>query len=69
MPVHPKHLARDRAGKQALQAAYDISRGLAEAGVEDDGVVVLRTDGPRPGLADLERLIDGALEENENEGR
>jgi len=32
--------------------------------VDDDGVVVLRTDGPRHNLADLERLIDDALAED-----
>ena len=63
-PVHPKHRARDKFGKDALQAAHEITRALADAGVDDDGVVVLRTDGPRPGLADLERLIDEALEED-----
>ena len=66
-PVHPKHRARDKFGKDALQAAHEITRALAEAGVDDDGVVVLRTDGPRPGLADLERLIDEALEEDDVE--
>jgi hypothetical protein len=65
LPVHPKHRARDRFGKEALQTAHEITRALAEAGVDDDGVVVLRTGGPRPALADLERLIDEALEEDE----
>ena len=61
--VHPKHRAYDAFGKNALQAAHDITRGLAEAGEDDDGAVVLRTDGPRHKLADLEKLIDDALEE------
>ena len=63
--VHPKHRAYDAFGKNALQAAHDITRALAEAGEDDDGVVVLRTDGPRHKLADLEKLIDDALEEDE----
>jgi hypothetical protein len=61
--VHPKHRAYDAFGKNALQAAHDITRALAEAGEDDDGAVVLRTDGPRHKLADLEKLIDDALEE------
>jgi hypothetical protein len=61
--VHPKHRARDRFGKEALQTAHEITRALAEAGADDDGVVVLNTGGPRPALADLERLIDEALDE------
>ena len=60
-PVHPKHLARDRFGKDALLAAHGITEALAEAGVDDDGVVVLRTDGRRHNLAELEALIDDAL--------
>ena len=44
-PIHPKHLARERFGKGALHAAHDITEALAEAGVDDDGVVVLRTTG------------------------
>jgi hypothetical protein len=63
-PVHPKHLARDRFGKEALLAAHDITEALAEAGVDDDGVVVLRTDGRRHSLAELEALIDDALAED-----
>jgi hypothetical protein len=62
--VHPKHLAYDRFGKEALLAAHDITEALAEAGVDDDGVVVLRTDGRRHNLAELERLIDDALAED-----
>jgi hypothetical protein len=65
--VHPKHQAYDAFGKNALQAAHDITRALAEAGEDDDGVVVLRTDGPRHKLADLEKLIDDALEEDDEE--
>ena len=65
--VHPKHRAYDAFGKNALQAAHDITRALADAGEDDDGVVVLRTDGPRHKLADLEKLIDDALEEDEPE--
>jgi hypothetical protein len=61
-PVHPKHLARDRFGKHALNTAQDITEALAEAGVDDDdGVVVLRTDGKRHSIAGLEALIDDAL--------
>jgi hypothetical protein len=67
-PVHPKHRARDRFGKEALRTAHEITQALSEAGVDDDGVVVLRTGGPRPGLADLERLIDDALEEEARAG-
>jgi hypothetical protein len=59
--VHPKHLARDRFGKEALLAAHGITEALAEAGVDDDGAVVLRTDGKRHSLAALEALIDDAL--------
>jgi hypothetical protein len=62
--IHPKHRAYDAFGKNALQAAHDITRALAEVGEDDDGVVVLRTDGPRHRLADLEKLIDDALEED-----
>ena len=68
-PVHPKHLARDRFGKHALHAAHDITEALAEAGAEDDGVVVLRTDGRRHNLAELEALIDDALAENTDADR
>ncbi|MEN3264410.1 hypothetical protein [Pseudonocardia sp.] len=67
-PVHPKHLARDRFGKEALLAAHDITEALAEAGVDDDGVVVLRTDGRRHSLAELEALIDDALAEDADAG-
>lgn len=63
-PAHPRHLAADRAGKGLLRAAHRITEGLAEAGVADDGVVVLRTDGPHRSLAGLAELIDGALAEN-----
>ncbi|MHA6796951.1 hypothetical protein ACVGVM_26075 [Pseudonocardia bannensis] len=63
-PVHPKHAAKDRFGKGALHAAHDITAALAEAGVEDDGAVVLRTDGKRPKLADLEKLLDDTLAED-----
>jgi hypothetical protein len=59
--VHPKHLAHDRFGKGALLAAHGITEALAEAGVDDDGAVVLRTDGRRHSLAELEALIDDAL--------
>lgn len=62
-PVHPKHLAHDRFGKEALLAAHGITEALAEAGVDDDGVVVLRTDGRRHNLAELEALIDDALDD------
>ncbi len=61
--VHPKHLAHDRFGKEALLAAHGITEALAEAGVDDDGAVVLRTDGRRHSLAKLEALIDDALAE------
>ncbi|WP_214370703.1 hypothetical protein [Pseudonocardia sp. H11422] len=64
LPVHPKHAARDRFGKGALHAAHDITEALAEAGVEDDGVVVLRIGGKRTSLADLEKLIDDTLAED-----
>lgn len=60
-PVHPKHRARDRFGKGALLAAHGITEALAEAGVDDDGVVVLRTDQKRHSFAELEALIDDAL--------
>jgi hypothetical protein len=59
--THPKHLAYDRFGKEALLAAHGITEALAEAGVDDDGAVVLRTDGKRHSLAALEALIDDAL--------
>jgi hypothetical protein len=59
--VHPKHMAHDRFGKGALFAAHGITEALAEAGVDDDGAVVLRTDGRRHSLARLEALIDDAL--------
>ncbi|MFC5993688.1 hypothetical protein ACFQE5_05605 [Pseudonocardia hispaniensis] len=61
--IHPKHQARDRFGKEALQTAHGITEALAEAGVDDDGVVVLRTDGKRHSFAGLEKLIDDALAE------
>jgi hypothetical protein len=67
--VHPKHLARDRFGKGALHAAHGITEGLADAGVEDDGVVVLRTDGKRHSFAELEALIDDALADADEEGK
>jgi hypothetical protein len=64
LPVHPKHRAYDRFGKEALHAAHGITRALAEAGVDDDGVVVLRTDGKRHSFVELEVLIDSALAED-----
>jgi hypothetical protein len=67
-PRHPKHRARDRFGKEALRAAHGITQALAEAGVDDDGVVVLRTDGRRHNLAELEALIDDALAEDADAG-
>ena len=60
-PIPAKHLATDRFGKTALRAAHDISAGLAASGAEDDGVVVLRTDGPHRTLSALESLIDDVL--------
>ncbi|GEL17489.1 hypothetical protein [Pseudonocardia asaccharolytica] len=63
--IHPKHQARDRFGKEALHTAHGITEALAEAGVADDGVVVLRTDGKRHSFAELEKLIDDALAEDE----
>jgi hypothetical protein len=63
--VHPKHLAADRAGKGMLRAAHDITVGLAAAGVDDDGVVVLRRGGPHRSLAGLEALLDAALADDE----
>jgi hypothetical protein len=65
--VHPKHQAHDRFGKGALLAAHGITEALAEAGVDDDGVVVLRTDGRRHSLARLEALIDDALADDARE--
>jgi hypothetical protein len=62
--VHPKHLAADRAGKGLLRAAHDITVGLAAAGVDDDGVVVLRRGGPRQSLSGLEALLDDALSDD-----
>ncbi len=63
--VVPAHLGADRFGKIALRAAHDISTALAASGVDDDGAVVLRTDGPRQSLAETEALLDAALEEEE----
>jgi hypothetical protein len=60
-PPPGKHLAKDRFGKTALRAAHDITAGLAASGAEDDGVVVLRTDGPHRTLSELESLIDDVL--------
>ncbi|HEY2206130.1 MAG TPA: hypothetical protein VGH99_16775 [Pseudonocardia sp.] len=65
----PKHLAADRAGKGFLRAAHHITLGLNEADVEDDGVVVLRTDGPHRSFGLLESLIDDALAEDERQAR
>jgi hypothetical protein len=64
--VHPKHLTHDRFGKGALLAAHGITEGLAEAGADDDGAVVLRTDGKRHNFAQLEALIDDALADEED---
>lgn len=61
MPAVPAHRAQDRFGKIAVHAADRISRTLAESGEPDDGVVVLRTDGPHCSISGLERLIDTAL--------
>ncbi|NMH98798.1 hypothetical protein [Pseudonocardia acidicola] len=66
-PAHPKHIARDRFGKGALHAAHDITEALAEAGVDDDAVVVLNTRGKRHSLAELEQLIDDALADDEQD--
>ncbi|HEY2763508.1 MAG TPA: hypothetical protein VGJ13_05770 [Pseudonocardiaceae bacterium] len=61
LPEIPAHQAKDRFGKIAVHTAYEISRALTESGEADDGVVVLRTDGPHRSLAGLQRLIDDAL--------
>jgi len=60
-PTPVKHLATERFGKTALRAAHDITAGLAASGAEDDGVVVLRIDGPHRTLSELESLIDDVL--------
>jgi len=65
-PPPAKHLATDRFGKTALRAAHDITTGLAASGVDDDGVVVLRTDGPHRTLSELESLIDDVLADDES---
>ena len=65
-PIPAKHLATDRFGKTALHTAQEISATLAEVG-EDDGPVVLRTDGPHRSLAELESLIDNALAEEDQQ--
>lgn len=67
--VVPAHLGADRFGKIALRAAHDISAALAAAGVDDDGAVLLRTDGPRQSLAQTEALLDAALAETLEEDR
>jgi hypothetical protein len=61
IPEIPAHRAKDRFGKIAIHTAHDISQALADSGEPDDGVVVLRTDGPHRSIAELERLIDDAL--------
>lgn len=65
VPVIGTHRAKDRFGKIAVQAAHEISQALAESGEPDDGVVVLRTDGPHRSIAGLERLIDTVLAEED----
>ena len=65
LPEIPAHRAKDRFGKIAVHAADQISQALAESGEPDDGVVVLRTDGPHRSIAGLERLIDTALADGE----
>lgn len=62
------HVVTDSFGKSALRAAHDITEALADVGADDDGIVVLRTDGPRHSLAGLERLIDEALAEDDGPG-
>ncbi|MGH3794261.1 MAG: hypothetical protein ACRDSP_05175 [Pseudonocardiaceae bacterium] len=61
VPEISAHHAKDRFGKIAVHAAHEISRALAESGERDDGVVVLRMNGPHRSLAGLERLIDDVL--------
>lgn len=65
VPEIPAHRAKDRFGKIAIHTAHDISQALADSGEPDDGVVVLRTDGPHRSIAELERLIDDALRDEE----
>lgn len=65
VPVIGTHRAKDRFGKIAVHAAHEISQALAESGEPDDGVVVLRTDGPHRSIAGLERLIDTVLAEED----
>lgn len=65
IPEIPAHRAKDRFGKIAVHTAHDITQALAESGEADDGVVVLRTDGPHRSIAELERLIDTALRDEE----
>ena len=57
-----KHRAADRFAGRSLRSAQAITDALAEAGVVDDGVVVVDRRAPRRGLGDLERLLDAALE-------
>jgi hypothetical protein len=59
-----KHRATDRFAGRSLRSAQAITDALAQAGVVDDGVVVIDRRAPRRGLADLERLLDSALEED-----
>lgn len=65
VPEISAHRAKDRFGKIAVHTAHEISRALTESGETDDGVVVLRTDGPHRSLAGLERLIDDVLAEED----
>jgi hypothetical protein len=60
-----KHRATDRFAGLSLRGAQAITDALAQAGVVDDGVVVVDRRAPRRGLGDLERLLDSALEEVE----
>ena len=59
-----KHRATDRFAGRSLRTAQAITDALAEAGVVDDGVVVVDRRAPSRGLAALERLLDSALDED-----
>lgn len=62
----PKHVAADRAGVHSLYTVHHITERLAEAGVEDEPVVLDRR-GPHRSIQGLDKLLADALEEAERD--
>jgi len=60
-PPVERHVAADRAGKQALRTAHGITEALAAHGSGAEEPVLVRRNGPHRSIAGLQALIDEAL--------